>query len=80
MRWTCIARTRPDTIDPGLVGWLTRARAAGCTVWSMDDFDAVAATVHTAIGRGNRGDKGREIDHVLPRYVPGRAGPPTGWW
>lgn len=44
-------QTQPQPVDAAEVGWAARARAAGCVVWPMAKFTAVAATVHTAIGR-----------------------------
>jgi hypothetical protein len=40
-------RTQPTTPDPADVGWPIRARAAKCTVWTMEEFTAAEATVHT---------------------------------
>ena len=55
------------------VGWRARARTAGCTVWSMAEFSAAQATVHTAIGRrissvGQHAERPGEMGS--PAYVP----------
>jgi transcriptional regulator with XRE-family HTH domain len=67
-------QTLPAGIDSADVEWRARARAAGCTVWSMAEFTADQATVHTAIGRriglaGQHAERPGEV--VLPAYVPG---------
>jgi transcriptional regulator with XRE-family HTH domain len=59
-------RTLPNGADPALAGWRARARAAGCTVWSMPEFTAAEASVHPAIG--SAGQHPAEVS--LPAYVP----------
>ena len=65
-------RTRPVLTDPGALGWTARVRQAGCVWWPMGEFTAVAATVHTAIGRRHQTgpEHGRAGDAALPAYVP----------
>jgi transcriptional regulator with XRE-family HTH domain len=61
-------RTLPSGVDLAEIGWLERARAAGCTAWPMAKFIASEAAVHAAIGR--RHSTG-EHTHDLkpPEYV-----------
>lgn len=65
-------RTQPAGVDPAEVGWVERARQVGCMAWPMDEFTAVRATVHTAIGRRHDTvpDHGLVGDQALPAYVP----------
>jgi transcriptional regulator with XRE-family HTH domain len=65
-------RTLPAGVDPAAAGWLTRARPAEVTVWSMAQFSATEASVHTAIGRRHRtAHEGEQIgDMATPAYVP----------
>jgi transcriptional regulator with XRE-family HTH domain len=57
--------------DPAEVGWSARAQLANCTVWTMAQFTASQAGVHTAIGRHRTYPLGHlDRDQTPPGYVP----------
>jgi transcriptional regulator with XRE-family HTH domain len=67
----------PAGVNAAEVAWRARARAAGCTVWSMAEFTADQATVHTAIGR-RISLPGQHVDRPLTRTASGvRLWPPA---